>query len=133
MAKGWTQRAAWVRILCALALICVGFAHKPPVIDPRAIPAQEISAYVLPDGTLAELCLPDVAADGKVKPHLFGTGCEACRLSGSVVLATPPRADGEVILATLDVLSPPLVEALHGRVFPPAAAPRAPPSFRSFA
>ena len=133
MAKRWTQWAAWVRILCALALICVGLSHKPPVIDPRAIPASEISAYMLPDGTFAELCLPDIDSNGKAKPHLFGTGCEACRLAGSILLATPPSTSGEVIVATLDVLSPPLVEALHGRVFPPSAAPRAPPAFRSFA
>lgn len=54
-----------VRTLCALALLLVGFAHKPPVLANSQIPLREIAQYVLPDGTLPVLCLP--SEDGKAK------------------------------------------------------------------
>lgn len=76
-------------VLCALAFLMLGFAHKPPVADAGQIPASEIAAYILPDGTLPVLCLP--SQDGKAKHHGHETGsvCEACRLAAATILPAP--------------------------------------------
>ncbi|MDR6821038.1 hypothetical protein J2X76_006238, partial [Neorhizobium sp. 2083] len=41
-----------MRAVCVLALLLVGFAHKPLNLDYHSIPASELAAYTLPDGTL---------------------------------------------------------------------------------
>lgn len=118
---------AWLRILCAVALFCVGFAHKPPVLAAPAIPAEDLSQYILPDGTFPVLCLPGQADDGKSHSHGLGSGCEACRLSASTILPSPPETAGERIRSTLAVLLPPRIEAFYRQLFPPNASPRGPP------
>ena len=48
MKLGCSRWKTAVRMLCALALFAVGFAHKMPVASAAA--PLEIAAYMLPDG-----------------------------------------------------------------------------------
>ena len=86
MKTGMTRTALWLRIVCAVLLLCLGFAHKPLYAQPSSDPAS--SYYLLPDGTFASLCI-DNADHGKPGKSWLGSGCEACRLSSSVLLPTP--------------------------------------------
>ena len=123
MTRGMTRWAACLRILCAVALLFVGFAHRPAVAtQPDAF---ELAQYVLPDGTIADLCLNDMV-DGKAK-HVAPVKCEACRIAGAMLLPAPADLDGAV-LAFRHVSPLPLVEeALASRRDRPGAPPRAPP------
>lgn len=122
-AEQWT-----VRMICALALLLVGFAHKPPVLDYHSIPSSERAEYTLPDGSIPVLCLP--SEDGKTKHdgHDFGSGCEACRLTASVLLPAPADKAGEPILCEIGHFVPTRSEAFYHQLFPPNTAPRGPPS-----
>lgn len=83
--------------LLALTTVLVGFAHRPIVLDARA---DEVAAYVLPDGSSADLCHVD---DGAVLPTHGGLDvhCDACLLSGApglgavaeIVLPVPGPTD----------------------------------------
>lgn len=117
-----------VRMICVLALLFVGFAHKPPVLEYHAIPASELAQYTLPDGTIPVLCLP--SEDGKTKHegHDFGSGCEACRLTASVLLPAPANIAGEPVLREIEHLLPIRSEAFYRQLFPPNTFPRGPPS-----
>lgn len=84
--------------LLALTTVVVGFAHRPLRLEARGYPA-DVAAWLLPDGTLPELCHYD-DLDGHRHDGTVGTtGCDACRLAdapGLVVVAeaapTPPAA-----------------------------------------
>jgi hypothetical protein len=111
-----------LRLLCALALVMVGFAHKP-------VFAAEASGYevsVLPDGEIATMCLSSPGASGK--KGVGGSSCEACRLSSSCLLPMPTASRGVIILAALAMpllvgQSGPPIDVLSYR-----GAPRASPS-----
>ncbi|MBY3222028.1 hypothetical protein [Rhizobium laguerreae] len=75
----------FLRMLCALSLALLGFAHQAP--QAVASEGYDAAAYVLPDGTFASLCITVKDADGKT--FAFKSNCEACRLSASVILPTP--------------------------------------------
>lgn len=130
MSNAATSMARLVRIFCAIALLCVGFAHKPPVLPaaPSSLSVEELAQYVLPDGTLPVLCLP--SEDGKTKhqDHTYGSGCEACRLSASTILPFPDNAAGEPIFREVGGHLPSRVEAHYRQLFPPNAFPRGPPT-----
>jgi hypothetical protein len=79
-------------MLCALSLLLVAFAHKPLVIPAAAYGGVEIADYVLPDGTLPDLCLTGEADDTH---HSASNHCEACRIVSSVDLPFP--FDGYVV------------------------------------
>lgn len=62
-----------LRIMCAIAFVCVGFAHKPFLQTPQI--TSDLAQYTLPDGTLPVYCLP--TDDGHSKTdHGLGLGCE---------------------------------------------------------
>lgn len=114
-----------VRALCVLALLAVGFSHRAPTIAYPLLSAEEVAALTLPDGTLPELCLPGEMDDGKAQSGF--AHCEACLISASVLLPAPADLTGKRLPAVVDVLLPPRVEAFYRQLFPPNAAPRAPP------
>lgn len=123
MKRPMTRWAVCLRILCAVALLSVGFAHRPALATQPS--AFELAQYVLPDGTIADLCLNDVV-DGKVK-HVMPTKCEACRIGSAILMPAPADLAG-VVLAFRRVAALPLVEeALHSKRERPGAPPRAPP------
>lgn len=117
-----------VRMLCALALLLVGFAHTPPAIASHGLSASELAEFVLPDGTLPVLCLSSEDGSTKQKDHAGKSGCEACRLAASVLLPSPADAIGERILRAGEQIVPVRVEAFYRQLFPPNASPRGPPS-----
>ncbi len=101
---GWM---VWVRMLCALAVLSVGFAHRMPVASAApSLPGTVIAAdYLLPDGTTASLCMPETEkADGSKAPASGMPACEACRISTAVLIPLPPDTPGipaGVVLAKL--------------------------------
>ena len=118
-----TRRAACLRILCAVALLFVGFAHRPASAhEPTAL---ELAQYVLPDGTMADLCLND-RVDGKAR-HVAPEKCEACRIGAAVLMPEPADLDGAVLAFRRVAALPLIEEALRSRRDRPGAPPRAPP------
>lgn len=117
-----------VRILCALALLAIGFAHRVPVADAGYV-GTEISAYILPDGSLPDLCHTFTLDEGQSHPdrHAFAPVCEACRISVGILLPQPLDMTGipfiidtdEGFVADTAEVRPPVLVA--------SAAPRAPP------
>ncbi len=116
-----------VRISCAVALVLVGFAHQAPAFADGAFITDELSEYVLPDGTAPIICTVDTAQsthhDSKIHTH----GCEACRISASTVLPAP------VFVAWPSASIPTYLGPIHGaeatgnRPLSPGGGPRGPP------
>ena len=125
------KAATWqkgVHILCALALFTIGFAHRVPVAG-VGFAETEISAYMMPDGSLPNLC-HTLDHDGE-KPHpdrhALTLVCEVCRIVAGILLPQPADLTGvalviktaEGFVADNTASRPPVLLA--------AAAPRAPP------
>ncbi|MGL3608820.1 hypothetical protein ACSV9I_20065 [Rhizobium sp. G187] len=128
--------AAWVsknrlehaiRMLCVVALVLLGLAHRPAGTVETSFSPAEIAALTLPDGTVPELCLPGTDADGKVKPHVAKSDCEACRISATALLPEPSDTVGIRLAAAGEIILPKPAEAHYRQLFPPSSAPRAPP------
>jgi hypothetical protein len=118
-----------VRIVCALALVFVGFAHQVPALADDDLGPVALARYVLPDGTVPTLCVTVTDDTGKEHgkiAHLHG--CEACRISASVLLPTPADAVGAHVGFVAAAELPRRAEAFHRQLFPPNTGPRAPPS-----
>ena len=79
-----------LRMLCALALLSLSFAHKPPLAMAALV---ESASLQLPDGSYADLCVGEAA----VKHEYMIVSCDACRLSGTTLLPTP--GDGAWLLS----------------------------------
>ena len=125
MKQNMKNMAKALRILCAIALLSVGFAHKPVLAF--AAPAPQSVAFQLPDGSFADLC---TVHDGdQHKGKMTDHGCEACRLSASILMPTPPVQAGEILRISADVLVFERPESVRHRLYPPNSGPRAPPSF----
>lgn len=118
--------ARWVRILCTFALICIGFAHQPPVVGAYAASQVDLAQYAFPDGSLPVLCLPDADSDSGDATG-SGSGCAACRLSAGLILPAPADMAGIPLPRPADPVALPRSEAFARLVLPPNAPPRAPP------
>lgn len=122
------RRSSWqfvIRALCVVALLAVGFGHRTPAFAVSLLSAEDVAAMTLPDGTLPELCLP---VDGEAgKGQFTVVPCDACVISASVLLPTPSDIAGKRLSAASAVQLPTRVEAFYRQLFPPNAAPRAPP------
>ena len=117
-----------VRILCALSLLFVGFAHQPPAL---AGEPENFEAYRLPDGSLPTLCITvsnDDEGKGSTRHKIHHQGCEACRVSASVLLPTPADTAGSRFAYRHRVVLPQRTEAFRRQIYPPNTRPRAPPS-----
>lgn len=111
-----------IRILCVIALLCLGFAHKAPQLYAAPIEAASLQ---LPDGSYADLCV----ADKGIKHPLANPFCEACIVCASMVLPEP-QSD-EWLLGHFASLSRPWVSsasALTGWL-EPLPRSRGPPFF----
>ncbi|ACP25318.1 hypothetical protein NGR_c15500 [Sinorhizobium fredii NGR234] len=88
------QRDRWriaVRLLAAIGLVFLSFAHKPALaLGAEAALAAE---YRLPDGSFAEICFGAEGVDhqGSKSPAIAPI-CDACRLAASVLIPQPPQA-----------------------------------------
>jgi hypothetical protein len=114
-----------IRMICVIALVLLGLAHRPATSPAPQLSPQEIAALTLPDGTLPELCLP--SEDGKSKPHAGTSTCEACRIAATALLPTPSDDVGTRLPLIAAVALPQPAEAHYRQLFPPASHPRAPP------
>lgn len=117
-----------VRMLAALALLFLSFAHQPAIA--RQLPPQIAADYLLPDGTIAEICfgLDGLSSDARHGGHHDDQPpvCEACRLSAAMLL--PPPADTSYLIVHVDTLPSEVrkTEALviaYPRSLPPSHGP----------
>lgn len=84
--RAGTRAAITLRMICAVAILFLGFGHQP--VDQGGRRGYSIADYLLPDGTQASLCIT-VTDDGGKPMAAFKPNCDVCRLSASVVLPTP--------------------------------------------
>ncbi|SOC48314.1 hypothetical protein SAMN05892877_14913 [Rhizobium subbaraonis] len=113
-----------VRIFLAFLLVMVGLSHQPP-LGVGDMVTLDVAAYVLPDGTLPELCV--TTDDGEVPHYGAATICEACLIASSAMLPTPVDVVGRRIVIALDMTVPSLSDKGYRRLFSANTAPRAPP------
>lgn len=123
------QMALWLRLLCAIALVCLAFAHRPfTPADTSSFPsASEMAAYRLPDGKLPVLCITVDAGSGKTQEHGKNPDCEACRLSASAALPARPSLPEPTLSPVREPARPLETVFVPQTRFLPNAAPRAPP------
>lgn len=117
-----------LRLLCALALLFVGFVHRPMIIDIGQNSPNEIVQFALPDGTLPTLCISfKRGEDGN--GHQNGmSGCEACRLTATALLPTPADTTGEPIFRAIEGRTERSTDSFYRQVFPSNTSARGPPS-----
>lgn len=123
MSKSFNLLSQTLRILCAVALLSVGFAHKPPVIPVAQVVSEVLP---LPDGTLPSLCLPGVIADDSKGTMVHGT-CDACIIASAILVPTPVAHSGERLLPAGEIIRPDRARFDASPVLMANAAPRAPP------
>lgn len=75
------------RLLCVIALLFVGFAHRIPAALPQ--PDVDLTAYALPDGTLPVICHSPAGTNDGSGNAIFFSDCEFCRLASAAILPTP--------------------------------------------
>ncbi|MBY5357670.1 hypothetical protein HFO94_29850 [Rhizobium leguminosarum] len=118
-----------VRVVCALALLFVGFAHQVPAFAKDSFSPVALAQYVLPDGTLPTLCITVVDDSGKEHGKIGHLSpCEACRIGATILLPQPGDETGMRIGFTVATELPRRVEILHRQLYPPNTGPRAPPT-----
>ena len=115
-----------VRMLCALSLLLLAFAHKPLVSSAAAstYAGVDIAEFVLPDGTLPDLCLTG-EEDGA--HHSLANHCEACRIVSSVDLPSPFGGYVVIRLSAAVELTVPQYARFTRPFLRANASPRGPP------
>ena len=114
-----------MRIACALSLVLLSFSHSPMISKSNPSTHVDMSAYILPDGSLPVLCL---TGGSEEKTHTIAP-CEFCRISHALILPEPSGLiearcvvqSGQVI-AGIDM-------GVMVAVLLPAAPTRGPPIF----
>ncbi|CCM79302.1 hypothetical protein [Rhizobium mesoamericanum] len=117
-----------VRVICAIALLFAGSSYQAPGITSSAAAAAEFAQYILPDGTLPVICTDGSkgAAGHHDKSH--ARGCEACRISPSILLPLPDASKIAVLRISTRTAPPTMVEGRREGPHPPNKGPRAPPT-----
>jgi hypothetical protein len=82
-----TKLRVAVAALYALALLVVGVVHRPLVVQPMAVAIA--AAYILPDGTIPDLCLDGHSGSGSERGRAL---CDACLLTAAPGLETAGAA-----------------------------------------
>ena len=101
MSKARISGGGVLRILCAIALLSLAFAHKPPQVMAAAYATVSLQ---LPDGTYADICVGDTAA----KYPLVRSYCEVCALAATALLPAP-AGDGWLISQFAGLLNDPVI------------------------
>jgi hypothetical protein len=114
----------WIRLACVIALVMVGFSHKPVAADPASI---QFAAYVLPDGKLPTLCINDTATQPE-KGMLHDQGCDACRLVAAILMPEPPSVASQAVAFSTVTHVAERQYNLMRALYPPSSGPRAPPA-----
>jgi hypothetical protein len=112
-----------VRLISALALVLVAFAHRPLDLGGNV---PDASAYAFPDGTVPVICVTAPAEKGD--PHAtHALPCDACLIAGAIAVPTPIET-GAAALRPAENVAFAVAEPVFVRpAFPPAAPPQAPP------
>ncbi|WP_283192581.1 hypothetical protein [Rhizobium sp. AN80A] len=116
-----------VRVSCAVALVFLGFAHQAPAFANGAFISVELSEYVLPDGTVPVICTVGKAQTGDHQSKVDAHGCEACRISASVVLPAPISIALRSVAIPISLGPRSGTEADGSGPLSPAGGPRGPP------
>jgi hypothetical protein len=113
-----------VRLLSALSLVLVAFAHQP--LDLRGPSIPDASAYAFPDGSIPVICvtLPGQKGDAQVT---HGLPCGACLIAGSILVPTPAEISGPSVAPSCSAALAPAEPVIARSAFPPSAPPQAPP------
>jgi hypothetical protein len=101
MAKAGRQIRVAVRVLSALALLLLSFAHQPVLA--RQISPAMTAELMLPDGSIGDICfgLDGIDAKGHSSPHgIQQPVCDFCRLTAVMVLPSSPDQGFLVIRIT---------------------------------
>lgn len=113
-----------VRLLGALALVFVAFAHRVPLPAASALP--DVQAYAFPDGSVPVICVTGPAEEAPQKAA-HALPCDACLIAASVLLPAP----GDLALpagdASESALPAAAADSLPRSAWPPSAPPTAPP------
>lgn len=116
-----------IRVLCALALLLVSFAHKPIDVFASKSNAAEIAQYVMPDGQLPVLCLPGQDGDGAPQSHGHVSYCDACLISSAFDLPLPAQGLAERLRVGDAFIPLQTTASPHYQAFSPNIGPRGPP------
>lgn len=130
-----------IRSFCVLALVLLSFAHKPvdvsaPLLQmtTKSGTATEpvfIRYETMPDGSIVSICVSEnsAATDSHHKNHAMMVDCEACRISSSFALNTPPPTGGPVVSRDhSSAVKRTASEVPRSTLYPPSAPPQAPPA-----
>jgi len=113
-----------VRLIGALALVLVAFAHRLPMPAAGAVP--DIQAYAFPDGSLPIICITG-PADEAPQQARHALPCDACLITASALVPQPAG----LALPAFGSFQPsppvPTASRLPRNAWPPAAPPTAPP------
>jgi hypothetical protein len=125
MARAGRQWQMTVRVLSALALLFLSFAHQP-VFARQLAPAMAAN-YVLPDGTIADICFGLDGVDDHKSPHEgLAPVCDYCRLAASIALPPPPSDSYLIIRVAACAESKtdfPAIFVEYSRALPQSRAP----------
>lgn len=113
--------SGFLRLICVLALMMVGFAHQPMAV---AAPSASLPVYTLPDGSVATLCIPGEDSSPRQAASRM---CEACCLVNAALLPSPPSVGDIAILHSTEVKVFVREHRLAKALYPPSSGPRAPP------
>ncbi|MBN8949496.1 MULTISPECIES: hypothetical protein [unclassified Rhizobium] len=119
------------RILCAIALFSLGFAHHPAISSAAELPPFELAQYSLPDGSLPVICTSEKTPDGKQHGKAHVLGCEACRISAAALLPHPPTEMCDHLAFVRQDMAAPENTEFRRQLYPPNCGPRAPPVFQT--
>lgn len=98
MAIAGRQWRMTMRVLSALALLFLSFAHQPAFA--RQITPAMAADYVLPDGSIGDICFGLDGIEGKShgsSHEALAPVCDYCRLAASIALPSPP-GDGHLVI-----------------------------------
>ncbi len=113
-----------VRLIGALALVFVAFAHRVPPLSASALP--DAAAYAFPDGSVPVICVTSPGEDTPQKIR-HGLPCDACLIAASVILPQPAELGMPAYGRSEPVQPVALTQILPRAAWPPAAPPTAPP------
>ena len=95
--KGSTTAALAGRLALVAVLVMAAFAHRPAAPATGGMSLAELAQYVLPDGTLPDLCLPGGERHG-ASGH-----CEFCLIAGGAAPPCPAATPVAVAMAVSSV------------------------------
>jgi hypothetical protein len=113
-----------VRIIGALALVFVAYAHRVPLATQSALP--DVQAYAFPDGSLPVICVTG-PAEKEPQKQAHALPCDACLVAASVLLPQPEDLADAAFTSSAPALPPAAAGDLSLGTWPPAAPPTAPP------